>query len=159
MHGLYQGVNKESLALCFSRVSKMHWSESNNVQTTFIEMHHHQEISPKIWKGSDYCVFLTNSIHVCPFVWQRQKMMEQFDKTPTIESTNHTQNFRTVRRWGCLKRISSLKKSPRTFFVRYTFHIFFVKMDNKNVTMALHALKNWLLYPLFIFPPIWTFLA
>ena len=40
-----------------------------------------------------------------------------------------------------------------------TFHIFFVKMDNKNVTMALHALKNWLLYPLFIFPPIWTFLA
>ena len=104
----------------------MHWSESNNVQTTFIEMHHHQEISPQnnLWKGSDYCVFLTNSIHVCPFVWQRQKMMEQFDKTPTIESTNHTQNFRTVRRWGCLKRISSLKKSPRTFFVNYISYFF-----------------------------------
>ena len=39
------------------------------------------------WKEATQ--LLTNSIHVCPFVWQRQKMMEQFDKTPTIELYTH----------------------------------------------------------------------
>ena len=67
----------------------------------------------------------------CPFVWQRQKMMEQFDKTPTTELTTH----KTLElRWGCLKRISSsLKKSQH--FLCVTFHILFCwDMDNKNVT-------------------------